>query len=51
MERNKPFQTFQPVKEDNLLKQTVYSGNFPVGSTKNVCSIYLPFGNTSLNLS
>ena len=27
MERNKAFETFQPVKEDNLFKQTVYSGN------------------------
>ncbi len=48
MERNKPFETFQPVKEDNLFKQTVYFGNFPVGSTKNVCSIYFPFGNTGI---
>ncbi len=39
MERNKPFETFQPVKEDNLFKQTIYSGNFPVGSTKNVWNL------------
>ncbi len=25
--------------EDNLFKQTVYSGNFPVGSTKNVWNL------------
>ena len=40
MERNKPVETFQPVKEDNLFNQTVYFGNFPVGSIKNVCSTY-----------
>ena len=51
MEQNKPAETFQPVKEDNLFKQTVYSGNFLVGSTKNVCSIYFPFGITGILVS
>lgn len=34
--------------EDNLFKQTVYSGNFPVGSTKNVRSIYFLSGITRI---
>jgi hypothetical protein len=42
------FETFQPVKEDSLFKQTVHSSNFPVWSTKNVSSIYFPFENTGI---
>ena len=50
MEQNKPAETFQPVKEDNLFKQTVYSGNFLAGSTTNAFSIYFPLGNTGIYL-
>ena len=39
---------FQPVKEDNLFKHTVYSERFPVGSTEKVCSIYFSSGITGM---
>ena len=51
MERNKPVEKSQPVKEDNLFKQTGFSGNFPIGSTKNMCSIYFLAGITGIFLS
>ena len=44
MKRNKLVETSQLVKEDNLFKQTGFSGNFPIGSTKNMCSIYFLSG-------
>ena len=51
MERNKPVEKSQPVKEDNLFKQTGFSGNFPIGSTKNMCSIYFLSGITGIFMS
>ena len=51
MERNKPVETSQPGQEDNLFKQTGCSGNFPIGSTKNMCSIYLLSGITVIFMS
>ena len=51
MERNRPVETSQPVKEDNLFKQTGCSGNFPIGSTKNMCSIYCLSGITGIFMS
>ena len=44
MERNRPVETSQPVEEDNLFKQTGFSSNFPIGSTKSVCSIHFLSG-------
>ena len=44
MARNKPVEKSQPVKEDNLFKHTGFSGNFPIGTTKNMCSIYFLSG-------
>ena len=38
----------QPVKEDNLFKHTGLSGNFPIGSTKNMCFIYFQSGITGI---
>ena len=51
MERNKPVEKSQPVKEDNLFKHTGFSGNFPIGSTKNMCSIYVLSGITGIFMS
>ena len=51
MERKKPVETSQPVKEDNLFKHTGFSDNFPIGSTKNMCSIYFLSGITGIFLS
>ena len=51
MERNKPVEKSQPVKEDNLFKHTGFSGNFPIGSTKNMCSIYCLSGITGIFMS
>ena len=51
MERNKPVEKSQPVKEDNLFKHTGFSGNFPIGSTKNMCSIYFLSGITGIFMS
>ena len=51
MERNRPVETSQPVKEDNLFKQTVFSSNFPIGSTKNMCSIYFLSGIAGIFMS
>ena len=51
MERNRPVETSQPVKEDNLFKQTVLSSNLPIGSTKNICSIYFLSGITGIFMS
>ena len=51
MERNKPVEKSQPVKEDNLFKQTGFSGNFPIASTKNMCSIYFLSGITGIFMS
>ena len=50
-ERNKPVEKSQPVKEDNLFKHTGFSGNFPIGSTKNMCSIYFLSGITGIFMS
>jgi hypothetical protein len=41
MEQNSPVETFQSVREDNLFKQTVYSGKVPVGQSQYACSIYI----------
>jgi hypothetical protein len=38
MEQNLPVETFKSVREDNLFKQTVYSGKVPVGPSKYACS-------------
>ena len=51
MERNKAVETSQPVQEDNLFKHTGFSGNFPIGSTKNMCSIYFLSGITGIFMS
>ena len=51
MKRNKPVETSQLFKEDNLFKQTGFSGNFPIGSTKNMCSIYFLSGITGIFMS
>ena len=51
MEWNKPVEKSQPVKEDNLFKHTGFSGNFPIGSTKNMCSIYFLSGITGIFMS
>ena len=51
MERNKPVEKSQPVKEDNVFKHTDFSGNFPIGSTKNMCSIYFLSGITGIFMS
>ena len=51
MERNRPVETCQPVKEDNLFKHTGLAGNFPIGSTKNMCSIYFLSGITGIFMS
>ena len=51
MERNRPVETSQPVKEDNLFKHTGFAGNFPIGSTKNMCSIYFLSGITGIFMS
>ena len=51
MERNRPVETSQPVKEDNLFKHAGLSGNFPIGSTKNMCSIYFLSGITGIFMS
>ena len=51
MERNKPVEKSQPVKEDNLFKHTGFSGNFPIGSTKNMRSIYFLSGITGIFMS
>ena len=51
MERNKPVETSQLVKEDNLLKHAGLPGNFPIGSTKNMCSIYFLSGITGIFMS
>ena len=51
MERNKPVETSQPAEEDNLFKHTGFSGNFPIGSTKNMCSIYFLSGITGIFMS
>lgn len=48
MERNRPVETSQPVKEGNIFKQTVFSGTFPNGSTKSVCFIYFLSGITGI---
>jgi hypothetical protein len=42
-------ETFQSVREDNLFKQTVYSGKVPVGHSKYACSIYFPYGITGIS--
>ena len=51
MERNKPVEKSQPVQEDNLFKHTGFSGHFPIGSTKNMCSIYFLSGITGIFMS
>ena len=51
MKRNKPVETSQLFKEDNLFKQTGFSGNFPIGLTKNMCSIYFLSGITGIFMS
>ena len=51
MERNKPVEKSQPVKEDNLFKHTGFSGNIPIGSTKYMCSIYFLSGITGIFMS
>ena len=51
MERNTPVEKSQPVQEDNLFKQTGFAGNFPIGSTTNMCSIYFLSGITGIFMS
>ena len=51
MERKKTVEKSQPVKEDNLFKHTGFSGDFPIGSTKNMCSIYFLSGITGIIMS
>jgi hypothetical protein len=50
MEQNSPVETFQSVREDNLFKQTVYSGKVPVGPSNYACSIYFPYGITGISM-
>ena len=50
MEQNSLVETFQSVREDNLFKQTVYSGKVPVGPSKYACSIYFPYGITGISM-
>ena len=39
-----PIGKFPPGKRDYLLRNSVYSGKFPVERTKTSCSIYIPTG-------
>ena len=51
MEQNRQVETPQPVKEDDLSKQTFFAGNFTIGSTKSVRYIYFLLGITGISLS
>jgi hypothetical protein len=53
MEQNSPVEKFHSVREDNLFKQIVHSGKFPVGLSKYACSIYFPvfpYGITEISM-